>query len=235
MLIGYSRCSARGQNHESQIDALERAGCERIFVETASGTRSDRPQLTELLDFARPGDTVVVLRLDRLARDVRQILDLVDQFTRREIGLKSLSEAIDSTTPSGRLAVHTLAALGQYEVEQKRLACEAGRRAAIARGRMGGRPRAMDETKLKIAKALMADDQLSMSEQFDEVGLGHGWIGAGDQEALCASCSKNFDRMFDPPASPGDHDRGIRSLIAGRPPERHRENEEPEQVEQQCQ
>ena len=171
MLIGYSRCSARGQNHESQIDALEKAGCERIFVETASGTRSDRPQLTELLDFARPGDTVVVLRLDRLARDVRQILDLVDQFTRRDIGLKSLSEAIDSTTPSGRLAVHTLAALGQYEVEQKRLACEAGRKAAIARGRLGGRPKAMDDTKLKIAKALMADDQLSMSEIARQVGV----------------------------------------------------------------
>lgn len=171
MLIGYSRCSARGQNHGSQIDALEKAGCERIFVETASGTRSDRPQLTELLDFARPGDTVVVLRLDRLARDVRQILDLVDQFTRRDIGLKSLSEAIDSTTPSGRLAVHTLAALGQYEVEQKRLACEAGRKAAIVRGRLGGRPKAMDETKLKIAKALMADDQLSMSEIARQVGV----------------------------------------------------------------
>ncbi len=171
MNIGYSRISARGQNHESQIDALERAGCERIFVETASGTRSDRPQLTELLQFARPGDTVVVLRLDRLARDVRQILDLVDQFTRRDIGLKSLSEAIDSTTPSGRLAVHTLAALGQYEVEQKRLACEAGRRAAVARGRLGGRPKAMDDTKLKIAKALMADDQLSMSEIARQVGV----------------------------------------------------------------
>ena len=171
MLIGYSRCSARGQNHESQIDALEKAGCERIFIETASGTRSDRPQLTELLQFARPGDTVVVLRLDRLARDVRQILDLVDQFTRRDIGLRSLSEAIDSTTPSGRLAVHTLAALGQYEVEQKRLACEAGRRAAVARGRLGGRPKAMDETKLKIAKALMADDQLSMSEIARQVGV----------------------------------------------------------------
>jgi len=171
MLIGYSRCSARGQNHESQIDALERAGCERIFIETASGTRSDRPQLAELLAFARPSDTVCVVRLDRLGRDIRQVLDLLDQFTRRDIGLKSLSEAIDSTTPSGRLAVHTLAALGQYEVEQKRLACEAGRRAAIARGRMGGRPKAMDDTKLKIAKALMADDQLSMSEIARQVGV----------------------------------------------------------------
>lgn len=171
MIIGYSRCSSNGQNHASQIDALEKAGCERIFVETASGTRSDRPQLTELLAFARPSDTVVILRLDRLGRDIRQVLDLVDQFTRRDIGLKSLSEAIDSTTPSGRLAVHTLAALGQYEVEQKRLACAAGRRAAIARGRMGGRPRSMDETKLKIAKALIADDQLSMAEIARQVGV----------------------------------------------------------------
>lgn len=188
MLIGYSRCSARGQNHESQIDALERAGCERIFVETASGTRSDRPQLTDLLQFARAGDTVVVLRLDRLARDVRQILDLVDQFTRRDIGLKSLSEAIDSTTPSGRLAVHTLAALGQYEVEQKRLACEAGRKAAIARGRLGGRPKAMDETKLKIAKALMADNQLSMSEIARQVGVAPSTLYRtvpGGRGALC--------------------------------------------------
>ena len=171
MLVGYSRCSSKSQNHESQIDALERAGCERIFVETSSGTRADRPQLAELLSFVRSGDQICVQRLDRLSRDVRHVLDLVDQFTRRDIGLKSLSESIDSTTPSGRLAMHTLAALGQYEVEQKRLACEAGRKAAIARGRLGGRPKAMDETKLKIAKALMADDQLSMSEIARQVGV----------------------------------------------------------------
>lgn len=171
MLVGYSRCSSKSQNHESQIDALERAGCERIFVETSSGTRADRPQLAELLAFVRSGDQICVQRLDRLSLDVRHVLDLVDQFTRRDIGLMSLSESIDSTTPSGRLAMHTLAALGQYEVEQKRLACEAGRRAAVARGRLGGRPKAMDETKLKIAKALMADDQLSMSEIARQVGV----------------------------------------------------------------
>jgi DNA invertase Pin-like site-specific DNA recombinase len=171
MLIGYSRCSSVGQNHSSQVDALERAGCDRIFIETASGTRSDRIELAKMIEFARPGDTVCVIRLDRLARDVRHLLNLIDQLTSRDIGLKSLTEAVDSTTPSGRLAVHTLAALAQYEVEQKRLACAAGRRAAVARGRLGGRPRALDERKLTVARALMAEGSLSMSDIALQVGV----------------------------------------------------------------
>jgi DNA invertase Pin-like site-specific DNA recombinase len=154
MKIGYSRCSAVGQNHQSQIDALEIAGCERIFQETASGSRNDREELTKLIEFARAGDAVVVVRLDRLGRNIRHTLDVVDQLTRKGIALVSLGEHIDGTTPSGRLAVHMLAALSQYELEQKRLACEAGRKAAIARGRVGGRPRSLDETKLKVVRAL---------------------------------------------------------------------------------
>lgn len=189
MLIGYSRCSSHGQNHASQIDALERSGCERIFVETASGTRADRPELAKMIEFARPGDTVCVLRLDRLARDIRHLLALVDQLTTKEIGLRSLTEAVDSSTPSGRLAVHTLAALAQYEVEQKRLACAAGRRAAVARGRMGGRPRSMDAQKVTVARALMADGTLSMSDIARQVGVAPstlyrtlpGGRGAADQ------------------------------------------------------
>lgn len=164
MKIGYSRCSAAGQNHQSQIDALEQAGCERIFVETASGSRSDREELIKLVEFARPGDAVVVVRLDRLGRNVRHTLDVVDQLTRKDVALVSLSEHLDGTTPAGRLGVHMLAALGQYDLEQKRLACEAGRKAAIARGRVGGRPRALDEAKVKVARALIADQQMSMAE-----------------------------------------------------------------------
>jgi DNA invertase Pin-like site-specific DNA recombinase len=170
MKIGYSRCSHSSQNHQSQIDALEQAGCERIFQETASGSRSDREELSKLIEFARPGDALVVVRLDRLGRNVRHTLDVVDQLTRKEVALVSLGEHIDGTTPSGRLAVHMLAALSQYELEQKRLACEAGRRAAIARGRLGGRPRSLDEGKLKIARALIADHRLSMREVADQVG-----------------------------------------------------------------
>lgn len=170
MKIGYSRCSAAGQNHESQIDALERAGCERIFQETASGSRNDREELTKLIEFARPGDEAVVVRLDRLGRNMRNVLDVIDQLTRKEVSLVSLGEAIDGTTPSGKLALHMLAALSQYELEQKRLACEAGRKAAIARGRLGGRPRSLDETKLKVARALMVDQQMSMAEIARQIG-----------------------------------------------------------------
>lgn len=171
MKIGYSRCSAAGQNHQSQIDALERAGCERIFQETASGSRNDREELAKLIEFARAGDAVVVLRLDRLGRDMRHVLNVVDQLTRKQVALVSISENIDGTTPSGRLAFHMLAALSQYELEQKRLACEAGRKAAIARGRLGGRPRSLDDTKLNVARALVADGRLSMAEVAQQVGV----------------------------------------------------------------
>lgn len=170
MKIGYSRCSAAGQNHQSQIDALERAGCERIFQETASGSRSDRQELANLIEFARAGDAIVVLRLDRLGRDIRNVLAVVDRLTTKQVALVSISENIDGTTPSGRLAFHMLAALSQYELEQKRLACEAGRKAAIARGRLGGRPRSLDETKLKVARALMVDQQMSMAEIARQIG-----------------------------------------------------------------
>lgn len=170
MKIGYSRCSAAGQNHQSQIDALELAGCERIFQETASGSRSDREELAKLIEFARPGDEAVVVRLDRLGRNMRNVLDVIDQLTRKQVSLVSLGESIDGTTPSGKLALHMLAALSQYELEQKRLACEAGRKAAIARGRLGGRPRSLDETKLKVARALMVNQQMSMAEIARQIG-----------------------------------------------------------------
>src|ERR1039458_10859495 len=102
MKIGYSRCSAAGQNHQSQIDALDLAGCERIFMETVSGSKRDREELGKLIEFARAGDTVVVLRLDRLGRDIRNVLSVVDELTRKEVSLVSLGENIDGTTPSGR-------------------------------------------------------------------------------------------------------------------------------------
>jgi DNA invertase Pin-like site-specific DNA recombinase len=171
MLIGYSRISSASQDHASQMDALERAGCDRIFIETVSGTKTDRAELAKLLEFARPGDTVCVFRLDRLARNLRHLLDIVDQLTRREIGLKSLTEAIDTSTPSGRLAVHLFASMAQFEAEQVKLRCAAGRAAAIARGRMGGRPRSLDDTKLRVVRALIADGQLSMAEVASQVGV----------------------------------------------------------------
>ena len=171
MLIGYSRCSSATQHHATQIDALERAGCERIFQETESGTKADRIELAKLMEFARAGDQIVVLRLDRLARNLRHLLDIVDQLTRSEIGLKSLSEAIDTATPSGRLAVHLFASMGQFEHEQMRERCAAGRAAARARGRVGGRPRSLCDQKLTVAKALIARGSMSMTEIARHVGV----------------------------------------------------------------
>ena len=171
MLIGYSRISSVSQDHASQMDALEKAGCDRIFIETESGTKAARAELAKLMEFARPGDTICVFRLDRLARNLRHLLEIVDQLAKREIGLKSLTEAIDTSTPSGRLAVHLFASMAQFEAEQVKLRCAAGRAAAIARGRMGGRPRSLDPHKLTVARALIADGQLSMSEVARQVGV----------------------------------------------------------------
>ena len=170
MLIGYSRISSSSQDHASQIDALKHAGCEKIFTETGSGVRDERIELDKLLAFARAGDEIVVLRLDRLARNVRKLLAVVDELQKREIGLKSLSEHIDTSTPAGRLGLNMMAVLAEFEAAQTRERCAAGRRAAIARGRNGGRPPALDETKVKIARALVASNELSMAQIAQQVG-----------------------------------------------------------------
>jgi DNA invertase Pin-like site-specific DNA recombinase len=161
MLIGYARVSDNSQNHDLQLDALRQAGCERLFVETASGTKADRPTLAEALAFAREGDVVCVWRLDRLTRSLRHLIDLAEDLGRRGIGLKSLNESIDTTSASGRFLFTVLAAMGQMEVELLRERTRAGLRAAASRGRYGGRPRSLDATKLKVAQALIADGKLS--------------------------------------------------------------------------
>ena len=117
MLVGYARVSTDLQTTDGQIDALHAAGCERVFEELMSGTRADRPQLAAALAFAREGDVLVVARLDRLARSLRQLLTTVDALKARGIGLRSLHENIDTTSATGRLILHIFAALGQFEVE----------------------------------------------------------------------------------------------------------------------
>ena len=170
MLIGYSRCSSSSQDHALQIDALERAGVERIFSETISGTRTDRPELDAALTFARPGDVLVVHSLSRLGRNVRQLIEIVDDLTKRQIGLRSLSEAIDSESPAGRLWLNFMCSMQQFEVEQLKMRTRHGLAAARARGRVGGRPRALDDHKLRVAKALMAEGTLTVAEIAGQVG-----------------------------------------------------------------
>src|SRR4051812_3998721 len=106
MLVGYGRVSTQDQNAEMQEDALRAAGCEKLFMETISSGKQDRPQLAAALDYLRSGDTLVVWRLDRLARSLRQLIHTVETMAEREIGLKSITEAIDTSTPGGRLVFY---------------------------------------------------------------------------------------------------------------------------------
>jgi hypothetical protein len=133
-LLGVARVSTADQQPQLQVDALERAGCYRVFTETASGARADRPTLEQLLDQLRPGDTLVVWKLDRLGRSLRHLVDPVTGLADRGIGFRSLQEAIDTTTPGGKLVFHVFAALAEFERDLIRERTSAGLAAARAPG-----------------------------------------------------------------------------------------------------
>lgn len=171
MQIGYARCSQASQDHALQIDALTAAGCEKLYIETASGLKADRPELKKLLDHARPGDVITIYSLSRLARSIRHLLDVAEDLRAREIGLKSITEGFDTTSPAGRFMFNVLGALGQMEVELLRERTQAGLRAARARGRVGGRPKALDTVKLTVVRTLIAEGTLTMSEIAQHVGV----------------------------------------------------------------
>ena len=135
-----------------------------------SGTRADRPQLAAALEFAREGDVLVVARLDRLARSMRQLLSTVDALQARGIGLRSLHENIDTTSATGRLILHIFAALGQFEVELLRERTRTALAASRARGRVGGRPPALDAIKVTAAKAMLASGTMTAAEVARQVG-----------------------------------------------------------------
>ena len=163
-LIGYARVSTPDQSPASQLDALKAAGCERVFTETASGSRRDRPELDRALDYLRKGDVLVVWRLDRLARSVRQLVDTAADLKGRGIELRSLHDAIDTSSATGRLTFHLFAALAEFErdVIQDRTAI--GLAAARARGKRGGRPRKLGKKELDLARALLVEGSTSFAE-----------------------------------------------------------------------
>jgi DNA invertase Pin-like site-specific DNA recombinase len=170
MLVGYARVSTDQQSTDNQIDSMTTAGCDRVFTESMSGTRADRPQLAEALAFMRDGDVLVVVRLDRLARSMRQLLMTVDSLAARGIGLRSLHENIDTTTATGRLVLHIFAALGQFEVELLKERTRSALAASRARGRIGGRPPALDVIKVTAAKAMLASGNLTAAEVARQLG-----------------------------------------------------------------
>ena len=157
MLVGYARVSTLDQNPQLQIEALKEAGCEKIFVEKISGAAKDRPQLKEALIYMREKDTLVVWKLSRLARSITQILHTVKGLEERHIGLKVLTQKIDTTTPEGRLFFHINASFDQFLREIIVENTKAGLKTARNQGRIGGRPKAMTEDKIKTAQSMLKD------------------------------------------------------------------------------
>lgn len=172
MLIGYARVSARDQKPHLQLDALQQAGCERVFEETASGAKRERPELQAALDFMRSGDTLVIWKLDRLARSTRQLLDTVEGLLRRGIELKTLTQDIDTAAAGGRFIFAVFGAIAEFEREIIRERARAGLDAARSRGRKGGRPRALAENDLKQARALLADPEITVEDVARRLGVG---------------------------------------------------------------
>ena len=167
MLIGYARVSTHDQTLALQQDALKQAGCERIFTDTASGAKADRPGLEEAAGFARSGDTLVVWKLDRLGRSLPHLIETISGLQERGIGFKSLTEQIDTTTSGGKLIFHVFAALAEFERDVIRERTQAGLTAARARGRHGGHPRAAalnDIKKVALAQRLYEDKKNSIDD-----------------------------------------------------------------------
>ncbi|MBJ7353767.1 MAG: recombinase family protein [Thermoleophilaceae bacterium] len=154
--IGYARVSTLDQDPALQLDALNEAGCSRIFEDRASGSLATRPELAKALDHLRAGDTLVVWRLDRLGRSLKDLVRIVEDLAEREIGFCSLHESIDTTSPTGKLTFHLFGALAEFERDLIRERTSAGLAAARSRGRIGGRPTVMTPKKLEMAKSMLA-------------------------------------------------------------------------------
>lgn len=171
MLIGYARVSTLDQDPGLQLDALTAAGCERVFQEKASGVKEDRPQLVAALDHMRNGDVLVVWKLDRLARSIKQLVALLDTLNEKGIGFRCLAPAIDTTTPEGRLLYTITGAFAEFERELIRQRTQAGLKAALARGRKGGRRKKLDDEALAAARAMLKDPTLSVAAVAKRLGV----------------------------------------------------------------
>ena len=159
MIIGYARVSTDDQNLDGQLDALKAAGAEKIFADKITGTVRSRPELDRLLDQLRQGDVITVTKYDRLARSLRDLLDIVDTIQMHGAGFRSLAEDIDTTTPAGRLVFHVFASIAQFERERISERTKEGLEAARKRGRVGGRPPALSAVQ-KAEVRRMRDKEL---------------------------------------------------------------------------
>jgi DNA invertase Pin-like site-specific DNA recombinase len=171
MLLGYARVSTVDQNLALQRDALTEAGCARVFTEQMSGAVTDRPALHDALEFARSGDTLIVWKLDRLARSMKQLIETVETLRLRGIGFRSLTEALDTTTTQGRLVFHMFGALAEFERSLIRERTQAGLAAARRAGRTGGRPPKLTDDDIEAAKAMLTNPDIGVTQIAQRLGV----------------------------------------------------------------
>lgn len=164
MDIGYARVSTQDQNLELQLDALEKAGCEQTFQEKFTGKSKERPELIFCIKTLRKGDVLVVWKLDRLARSLKDLVEIISDLEEREIGFRSLTESIDTTSPGGKLIFHIFGALSEFEHSLIRERTLEGLKAARARGRKGGRKPALSQQDVKKAAAMLKDPNITKTE-----------------------------------------------------------------------
>ncbi|MEN5058881.1 recombinase family protein [Sphingobacterium kitahiroshimense] len=174
MKIGYARVSTKDQNLDLQIEALENAGCERIYKEKISGSTKNRPELDKMIHQFREGDELIVWRLDRLGRSLKHIIDLVLSLNEQGIIIKGLTDGVDTSTINGRLFLNLMASLAEYERELIRERTNAGLQSARARGRTGGRPKGYTKetvSKLLIMRSVYKDHTKKPDEIYTPLGL----------------------------------------------------------------
>ena len=177
-LVGYARVSTGDQNPDLQRDALAAAGCARVFEDAASGVRAARPGLAEAIGYVRDGDVLVVWKLDRLGRSLSHLIETIADLEANGVGLRSLTEAIDTTTPGGRLVFHLFGALGEFERDLIRERTRAGLAAAMARGRKGGRKPVATPERIERARAMIARG-LTVREAAARLKIGKTALYAG--------------------------------------------------------
>ena len=171
MQIGYARVSTEDQNLDLQNDALKQAGCDKIIEEKASGAKTDRAGLDEVLSFLRKGDTLVVWKLDRLGRSLQHLIQVVNQLREKGIYFRSIQESLDTSSSGGKLIFHIFGALAEFERDVIRDRTMAGLAAARARGRVGGRPKIMTDKKVRLAKTLLADHTNTIDDVCETLGV----------------------------------------------------------------
>jgi len=174
--VGYARVSSKDQKLEPQRDALLADGCEKVFEEKISSREAERRALRETFDYCRPEDLLVVTSLDRLGRSLRELIDLVGELEGRRVGFRSLKENLDTSTAGGKLVFHVFASIAEFEREIIRERTMAGLKAARARGRVGGRPKALDDGRASLARKLKKEGEHSVEEICSMLGVGRSTL-----------------------------------------------------------